>query len=269
MTGTTEIDYDALNELVRELTTREPGKVEEELLDAGDFVAQYGLFGDLFEEPALTRAQFARQVPAAWGLLGHWSVERNDPAPDPPAEFEDHVKTCQTCDYLEGVLGLRMMFEYESCDECHLGLDAHDVGPDPIGKAHAWCREGQWERVEPFAAPAGQVSEYQMGDAYCARWTAPLTDGTFAVVTRSYFIARQNDGQITAQREDEYVVCRDPADPGSTEVAATYDGDVLESDDPAAEDTYDLAVQSFEPEPSEWQTTAPEFARALLQAAAR
>ena len=34
---------------------------------------------------------------------------------------------------------IRIGFEYELCDECGQDLNAHLIGPDPLGNAHAYC----------------------------------------------------------------------------------------------------------------------------------
>jgi hypothetical protein len=84
---TSEIDYEAANAAIAELVVhKDDYAFEEELFTAGAFVAQFGSFADLFpEELDLTRAQFwvGHRI-AAWSMLGHWSVERADPQPQPP-----------------------------------------------------------------------------------------------------------------------------------------------------------------------------------------
>src|SRR5262245_44315164 len=128
-----EIDLSTLNEAINELVDRqrENHPYGEELLVAGRFLAKFGPLGDLFDEPALSTIQFAGAGNSALSMLGHHSVERGDPNPDPSDPFE-HSRNCQVCDYLEGVLDLRMAFEYELCHECGLDLDAHDIAPDPL-----------------------------------------------------------------------------------------------------------------------------------------
>jgi hypothetical protein len=255
---------------------------DEQLVRCGAFVARFGALGDLYDEPDLTWMQsrtFGLPASAAWNLIAHWSVERGDPTPDPSSSFlEGHMRNCRTCDYLEGVRDLVDTFEYALCSECGLDLDAHDIGPDAIGKAHAYCRS-VWTRVEPLVGQGGDVAPHQISDAYTARWIAHLTDGTFALVTRAYYIAHNDDDSYVphpddqsayarqvpyVERQDEYLVCRDPADPGGTEINPEYVHTEIESDDPTSEDPRALAAESFEPEDGEWEEHAPEFARDML-----
>jgi hypothetical protein len=135
-----EDDHDALQHAIDEVLRRDNEGVEQELLAAGRFVARFGCFGDVFDDD---QEQFLVVVGdlSAWGLMGHWSVERNDPDLMPPPEFEEHIKACQVCDYLEGVRDIRTAFEYEDCEACGRDLDEHDIAPDLLGKAHASCKE--------------------------------------------------------------------------------------------------------------------------------
>jgi len=263
---TTETDDKALQAAITELATRkDPYEFEEVLRGAGEFVARFGTFGDLFEEPGLTSAQFSGGQGTAWYMLGHWSVERNDPRPQPPAEFGDHTATCQVCDYLEDVAGLRAVFEHENCHECGLGLDAHDIGRDQFGKPHAWCRT-VWQRCEPLVSPGGDAAEHQISDAYDTRWYAKLTDGTYALVTRTYYIARL-DRRTFVECQNEYLICRDFADPGGTEYGSELVYQEVASSDPSSEDPRLLAAQASAPEPGEWRTHGPRWSPSLLAAA--
>jgi hypothetical protein len=92
---------------------------------------------------ALAEAQFAMPPGSAEDLLGHWSVRRGDPHPErPPAQvaFAEHAATCALCRYLESVQAIGMSVDYQRCASCGGDIDAHDVGPDQFGLAHAWCR---------------------------------------------------------------------------------------------------------------------------------
>lgn len=42
-------------------------------------------------------------------------------------------------DYDGEVASIYNFFEYEYCHECGKDLDAHTIGPDALGHAHAWC----------------------------------------------------------------------------------------------------------------------------------
>lgn len=273
----TEAEFDAaVRAAIDELRQPNPDE-EDRLTDAGVFVARFGPLGELFEEPGLSQLQFDahQEDHTAWNLIGHWSVERNDGGTIPEG-FDAHQDDCHVCDYLEGVLGIVDIFQHEMCETCGLDLEFHDVAPDHNGDPVAHCRS-VWERREPLAAPAGDAAEYQIGDAFGARWTAPLTDGTFALVSRTYYLGQYEEGQVHIQgvnpgevfveRQDEYLVCTDLDDPGGTEINAEYRYEIVESDDPADEDPEALALESFEPEPGEWEQHAPEWARELIKGA--
>jgi hypothetical protein len=274
-----DFDPQELMGVIKKMTTRKHSyDYDAEMLAAADFVADFGSFGELFEEPDLTRARYwTGDTRAAWALLGHWSVQRNDPAPEPPAEFDEHVEVCPYCMYLEEVWQLRESFQDENCPECGLDLDQHDIGPDPMGKAHAWCRDA-WTRVEPVVGQGGDAAEYQTSDAFNARWTATLSDGHIAMVTRTYYVGQVDEDDNIAifpgveygvpfvERQDEYLVCTDPAYPGDTEIASTLHHTVL--DDPDSMDPQKLATDSFEPEAGEWNGLAPEAFRGMLVATA-
>lgn len=246
----------------------------EELLHAGDFVAQFGTFDELFEGVDLERAQHWSGNPAAaWAQLGHWSIERGDPTTtgEPDESFDAHEALCRTCKYLEQVYGIRSMYEYEMCDECGLDLEDHDISPDPIGLAHAWCRTVKWTRGDPpvFYGGDSMGGDKQYGDATETRWWTRLSDGTYGMVIRYYYQAADefdNDnepiGEVYVERCDEYMWCTDYTDPGSTEINSEYVYTKL--DDPATMDPRQLAIDSYEPEPGEWPSCAPEGARQLL-----
>lgn len=259
-----------VNEAIQELRAHRPDTTfEQELALAGAFVAHFGSLGSLFEEPELTAAQFSMSGQAAWSLLGHWSVERGDPTDEPKSGFEEHstgANGCDVCQYLEKCLELRESFEYEFCEECGLDVQYHAIGPDPIGLPHAYC-VSPWVRVDPLvheAADAGgddQISPV----AYEARWQAKLTDGTFALITR-YFYVIDRDGRVFVEEQTEYLVCTDPSDPGSTEINAEYTYNEVEHDGPINEhtDVKTLAFHAEAPGLDEWDEFAPEFARGLL-----
>lgn len=259
-----EIDYDELNETLADLTGRlgvdDP---DEELLTAANFAFRFGTFGDFAEEPQLTMLQMANVPPgAALGLLGHWSVQRNDPTGgrEPGRSFEVHAEGCHICDFLEDTLTDRGVFEFETCEECGGDIDAHAIVILPIGKPGLMC-VGQWTRVEPEVVNMGRVShETQVSDsAWATSWWAPLADGQFAVVTRTYFTSNDH-GRFVLVRTDDYIVCTDHDHPGDTETASQWGLSELDSDDPAFEDLHQLAVDSYPPDPGEWQQHCPESA---------
>lgn len=258
---------DAVDAAFAELTTpKEHYPVDSELILAGDFVARFGTLADLFEGPDLAKAQFwaPGQHTAAVNLLGHWSVNRGDEfAPDPDPEFPEHRDGCGACHYLEGILELRASFNLQACPTCGAGLDDHDLGPDENGTAHAFCRSGVWERREPFVCDAGDVVDVQLGDGYDTRWVARLSNGEFAVVTRTYYVVYFN-GRIVVQRDTAYLVCTDPDHPGDTEVGSA--GITVDWNFGGVSNLNLAAVteRAPMPQPGEWENNAPDWARNLL-----
>jgi hypothetical protein len=244
-------------EVARLVQADEIGPFGQELAIAGEFVFRFGALGEIFDEPELTRAQFAGRQGGAWYLMGHWSVARKDPNTPPNKTIEELCHpSCQVCSYLEKIHGLRAVFEYEYCGECGGDIDVHAVALDPIGLPHAMCC-GRWQRVDPAAAPAADVCAEQVSDAFNTRWYAPLADGTYAVVTRTYYVA-DRDGRAQLERDDRYQIVRDPGAPSDTEIESAGVRHQVDSDDPAGEDLEDLATNSFPPDPGEWQIHGPD-----------
>lgn len=79
--------------------------------------------------------------------------------------------------------------------------------------------------------PGGDVGgDVQVGESWCRRFTHPVTEGEHAVVT-VYFYLSEVDGVKEMTRQIEYLLCRDPDDPGGTEIwADQYDNEVRVSD---------------------------------------
>lgn len=74
-----------------------------------------------------------------------------------------------------------------------------------------------WNRVGDGVLKAGDVGgDGQVGEAFEARWWHPLADGTFAVISRYYYVAERG-GQLVLEGYTEYLVCASLDDPGSTE----------------------------------------------------
>lgn len=241
---------------------------DEELAAAGEWVARWGSLGDRYDGDNLTRIQFAARIPHALGQLGHWSVKRNDPEVEPPGDYEVHVRRCETCCYLEGVYGLYRMFEHELCHSCDLDLDGHDIGVmgGGLGTFHALCRE-PWTREEPLAL---EVDATDLGaavpvgrrgvQAWSATWSAPLADGTTAVVTRAYYHSYDQGTRLIVERQDTYGIRA--GDPWLINDQCVYSE--VESDDPAGENLQELAEQSFTPERGEWDQHMGETAEFVL-----
>ena len=260
---TTEIDVQELQDAINSLQEhRREYDRDEELACAGDFVRDFGTFGQLFEGVDLHRAQHWNGHPsAAWGMLAHWSVERGDPIGDSDAPFT-HSETCVMCAFLEDVAVLRE--EYEGgCVSCGRDLAGHDVAMAEDGSAVASCKV--WTRREPFAHEAYPSSD-NVDDsvvAFEASWWARMADGNFALVTRTYYRAFEEnrssgeyDGPRYIEREDEYLVCTDLSDPGGTELNAAYMYSAVDVDPDS--DPHALATDSFEPEADEWREYAPK-----------
>jgi hypothetical protein len=53
---------------------------------------------------------------------------------------------------------IRDGFEYEDCEICGRGLDRHDIAPDSLGHAHAYCRDTEDEHT-PDAYRSGSPTE--------------------------------------------------------------------------------------------------------------
>ena len=79
-----------------------------------------------------------------------------------------------------------------------------------------------WQRSEPHVTAVldfPYAGRWQIGDAYDTRWVRQLADGRWAVVTRTAFRQVNDDSEALTMRS-VYVVCTDPGDPGSTEIAS-------------------------------------------------
>jgi hypothetical protein len=269
----TEPEYAAaVQEAIADLaTTRDPYDHNEVLAEAGAFVARFGTLGDLFEQPHLSTLQFNGATGSPLWLLGHWSVARNDPAPQPPADYDAELGRCWTCRYLEGVFSLHTQFEYELCDHCGLDLDQHDIGVMGAGmglvlamcRPSTWCRE-QWTRMDPAATEgAWNPGRGQLEDAWEARWVAALADDTYAVLIRTFYLA-QTGRRVYIEQETSYVVSEVADDPmfegwlRSTNVYAEVDVD------PESVNVKELAEQAPDPVHGEWAQNGPESAEFLL-----
>ncbi len=114
-----------------------------------------------------------------------------------------------------------------------------------------------WSRVQPAVCAAGDVGgDAQVGEAWSARWVRALSDGTFGVVDRAFYVAEVDGGFPYVERRTEYLICTDPTDPGSSErwsdaVYDTVDGEA--SDDLA----YWAARHAEGPSVSEWVAVIP------------
>jgi hypothetical protein len=258
-----------MDDLVPLLAEKKDADVEQELLDAADFIVEFGTLHDVWDvdgTPSLHDMQHLDcDEEAAWALLGHWSIERGDHEGAEPPGFEAHMDECGTCKFLEGVLGLRGQYQYTDCPDCGLDLVDHLLGPGPFGEAQAWCPEPWTRRTDPLVGTSGDCGgDIQVSDSFNACWTAPLDDDTFAMLTTSFYLAEQ-DGRRFVQCETEYLHCRDLAAPGDTPIFCGYDYTEVEVDgDPNKTDLHKLAEQADDPQYGEWADHVPNTPEFLL-----
>lgn len=87
-------------------------------------------------------------------------------------------------------------------------------------------REGAW-RPSGDVQPGGDVGgDHQVSDAYSVRFIRPDLPGS--LITDYWYVERdERDGSYDVRCQIEFLLCRDPADPGSTELwaAVAYDED--------------------------------------------
>ena len=50
-------------------------------------------------------------------------------------------------DYVEKLLGVIGLFEYEYCCECGRDINEHMIGPDILGNPHAFCLQPTDEEI--------------------------------------------------------------------------------------------------------------------------
>lgn len=273
MTADIEHDIEAARAAFTALAVpRDEYHFNTELIAAGDFVAQYGILLDWFDGDELDAirgsAWPARHSAAA--MLAHWSAESDwvaagDDRVDTEhanAIFQGHVETCNVCAYLEAVHNLAAWLNEDAkgCGRCGRGVSGHEFGPwfpDGEGEPH-WgqalnsCLE-PWQRAEPAALECQDLYPYQVGEGYSAIWYAPLSDGRFAVTSRTFYVTQTGDDDQSVVLEHAYLICTDPAKPwDSSIVEISFDEEM--DDDP---DSYDLKVMAERcegPGRGEWTT---------------
>lgn len=233
---------------------------EQELWEAGEFVAIFGTLWDLFDvadQPSLHDMQHLdTDDESAWGLLGHWSIERGDGEQAQPTDFKEHLAQCRTCTYLEEVVAIVDGFNRGDCPECRGELGDHAVGPDADGTPRAWCKE-TWQREQPLVGNGGDPGgDRQVSEAFDARWTAKLADGTIAMITRSWYVA-EDDGENYIECQTEYLHCSDQRAPGDTEIHSDYLYEWVDADEPTAVVARQLTEDAEVPEPGEWGRHIP------------
>lgn len=114
-----------------------------------------------------------------------------------------------------------------------------------------------WVRADPAVFAGGDVGgDAQIGEAWAARWIRQLPDGTWGVVDRVFYVADTGDG-LYVECQTEYLICTDPADPGSSEVWADARYDAEHGVDPTGDNANLLALHSAGPSESEWVAVIP------------
>jgi len=267
--GDLDIDFTDFDESVETLRRYEGDTWASVLYAAADFVLAHGTPADHFSGAQLTEMQeHDPDLVTAWDVVAHWSQLRGDGLRSRPATFEDHLlDECEACVWLSDVLTHIVELNQEPCTRCARGIEGHDVAPDLADdgaenwlKSRRLCKE-PWDRVrEPLVEPPGTLGGYQVSEAVTARWVAQLVDGNYALIYRTYYRCRVDDGSLIIEREDWYVVASDPDNPKETKILENSETEDTESDDPEGEDLAALVDQSFDPELREWTTMMPEAA---------
>lgn len=108
---------------------------------------------------------------------------------------------------------------------CSCGWRPAPRGPILAVHLQAEC-EGAW-RPSGGVQPGGDVGgDYQVSDAYSVRFIRPDLPGS--LITDYWYVERdERDGSYYVRCQIEFLLCRDPADPGSSELWAgvAYDDD--------------------------------------------
>lgn len=112
-----------------------------------------------------------------------------------------------------------------------------------------------FERRQPLVFHGTyDAAEYQVGDVFDVRWQAQLSDGTWALVTQAFYLA-DLDGRRFVESQVEYMWCRDPNDPGTSEINS--DVQYVDHTSDVSGDPRVLAEQAVETTPEEWVRYKP------------
>lgn len=68
----------------------------------------------------------------------------------------DQAQYGLSADYDDEVATLRRSFEFELCEHCGGDLDAHTIGPDPLGHAHLFCNANQNDTDDDLSPDAAR-----------------------------------------------------------------------------------------------------------------
>lgn len=262
-----EVDFSDLDAAIAALRTHHD-TFDGQKYAAADFVAAHGSLADVFDDDELTRAQAMVEEDVTWNLLAHWSKQRGDGLMSRPSTFGDHEAECDTCEWLEIVLAVSESLREHGCPDCGRKVDGHVFAPAPVWDGDvpqepdwpaggAYCKEPWTRYLEPLVEPPGRLGAYQISEACSARWAAPLTNGSHALLYRTYYRTRV-EGEVFIEREDWYVVCLDLDDPEGSKAMENSRTEEVESEDPDGEDLLALVQQSFDPEIGEWEHFMPQ-----------
>jgi hypothetical protein len=109
---------------------------------------------------------------------------------------------------------------------------------------------GQWQADGRGVLDGGTCGgDIQAGNSYAVRFIRPDLPGSMITVT-FYPVADCPPGFVV-ERQVEWLVCEDPADPGGTEVWSRYAydrpyGTVFPHPDQAQDDAYEAATQTLD-----------------------
>ncbi len=115
-----------------------------------------------------------------------------------------------------------------------------------------------WAAVPPEVTDYGDVGgDHQQGPAFGRRWLRARSDGLFDVADRVFYVMLAAppgaEGKSVVEQQDMFTVCRDPANPGDTEVEADYRyfnlGSALGTSD---DDVRRFAANAQPPTDQEW-----------------
>jgi hypothetical protein len=129
-----------------------------------------------------------------------------------------------------------------------------------------------WQLNDPPVGVAGDIGgDGQVTEAYEARWSHHLADGSVALVTRAFYVAGPHTaddpaaGPLRLECQTEYLICTNIADPGGTEVWSDYvysegpDGFDVSGGDATARAAAQQASERGAPDDYEWYSVAPPW----------
>lgn len=112
--------------------------------------------------------------------------------------------------------------------------------------------DSQWRADGDGVGSSGDCGgDIQWGDSYSVRYVRPDMPGSLITVTFYAVEYDENPGEFGVQRQVEFMVCEDPADPGGTEIwsEVTYDDVndlVIDTADEAEREAREFALMALE-----------------------